>query len=260
MLKYRTFASNQRYTKILGVVAVALFVAAVPLFLVTSNLRWVIGTPLLYSYGFDKYDIVERTGYVSPRFQRIERDELMSAARQIRDYFNNGDESITIRVVQGGVRVQNLFNPIEVLHMKDVKGLVKGVYRIQMVTGVYLLGFAVLALAIRRRSFLPRLARYVGFGGGLTIGLLVLIGLGALVGFERLFLAFHQISFSNDFWQLNPGTDFLIAMFPEGLFFDATMWVAASTIVEALLLAGVPLTLLWWRPRIERRAAQRLAT
>jgi len=252
LLTYRNLLENHRYTRILRIAAVALFVATVPLFLVTSNLRWVIQTPLLYSYGFDKYDIVERTD--------IERDELLVAAGQIRDYFTNGDEFITISVVRRGVRAPNLYNEREVLHMKDVKGLVKGVYRVQLLTGLYLLGFAVLGLAIGRRSFLPKLARYAGLGGGLTLGLAALIGLGGLVAFNRLFLAFHQVSFSNDFWLLDPRKDFLIMMFPEGFFLDATMWIAGSTIVEALLLAALPVALFWWRPRIARRAAQRLAT
>jgi len=231
---------------------VALFVATVPLFLVTSNLRWVIQTPLLYSYGFDKYNIVERTD--------IERTELMVAAGQIQDYFTNEDEFITISVVRRGVRAPNLYNEREVLHMKDVKGLVKGVYRVQLLTGLYLLGIVMVGLAMGRRSFLPNLARYAGLGGGLTLGLAALVGFGALVGFQRLFLAFHQVSFSNDFWLLDPRKDFLIMMFPEGFFLDATMWIAGSTIIEALLLTALPATLLWWRPRVARRTAQRRAT
>ena len=247
-----TVSRQQTSLKILRLVAIVLFVALMPVFLITSSVRAVINLPLLYSYGFDKYDIVERTD--------IERDELLSAARQIRDYFTNGDELITISVVRRGVRAENLYNEREVLHMKDVKGLVKGVNRVQLITGVYLLVFAVLGLAIGRKSFLPRLARYAGLGGGLTLGLAALIGFGALVGFQRLFLAFHQISFSNDFWLLDPSKDCLIMMFPEGFFLDATMLIAGSTIVEASLLAALPVVLLWWRPRIARRAARRLAT
>jgi integral membrane protein (TIGR01906 family) len=113
---------------------------------------------------------------------------------------------------------------------------------------------------MRRRGFLPKLARYAGLGGGVTLGLAALIGFGGLVAFNRLFLAFHQVSFSNDFWLLDPRKDFLIMMFPEGFFLDATMWIAGSTIVEAVLLAALPVALFWWRPRVARRAAQRLAT
>ncbi len=239
-------------TKILRIAAITLFVIAVPIFLITSNVRWVISTPWLYSYGFDKYDIPAYTG--------IERGELLSAAGQIRDYFSNGEEFLTIRVFVRGILIENLYNSREILHMKDVKSLVKGVYRIQELTGLYLLAFVVVGLYLRRRQFLPSLARYVGMGGGVTLGLVVFVGLVSLVGFDRLFLAFHLVSFSNDLWQLDPRTDFLIAMFPEDFFFDATMWIAGSTIIEALLLAVVPFALLrWWPRRRISRAERRLA-
>lgn len=216
---------------ILKALAVALFIAAVPVFLVTSNVRWVINAPLLYSYGFDKYDIPERTG--------IERGELLSAARQVRDYFNNDEEYLDVRVYQRGI-LRSLYNQREVLHMKDVKGLVRGVYRVQEITGAYLAAFIVVGLITWGRQALPRLARYVALGGALTLALVLLVGLASLVGFDQLFLAFHLLSFSNDLWQLDPSRDYLIAMFPEGFFFDATMLIAGSTVVEALALALLP--------------------
>ena len=96
----------------------------------------------------------------------------------------------------------------------------------------------------------------MGLGGAATLGLVVVVGLASLVGFDRLFLAFHLVSFSNDLWQLDPARDNLIAMYPEGFFFDATMLIALSTIVEALLLSVVPLYFLWWRPRRAGKTAE----
>ena len=74
----------------------------------------------------------------------------------------------------------------------------------------------------------------------MTLGLVALVGLGSLVGFDRLFLAFHLVSFSNDLWQLDPRRDYLIAMFPQGFFFDATMLIALAVVVEAAVLVIVP--------------------
>ncbi len=236
-----TVSRQQTILKILRIVAIVLFVALMPVFLITSSVRAVINLPLLYSYGFDKYDI--------PFATAIERDELISAGRQIRDYFNNDEEFIKISVVRQGIYIDQLYNEREVIHMKDVKGLVKGVYNIQLISGLYMLAFAVVGFAILRRAFLRMLAKYVGFGGALTLGLVVLVGLGASVGFERLFVAFHEISFSNDLWQLDPRRHFLLAMFPEGFFFDATMWIVGSTVLEAVLLAAAPFVFLKWRPR-----------
>ena len=217
--------------KVLRLLGAGLFVAAIPIFLIATNTRLVINAPVLYSYGFDAYDIPDRTG--------ISMDELLSAGKQIRDYFNNDEEFLDVRVVQGGVR-RSLYTEREVLHMKDVKGLVRGVYAVQWLTGLYLVAYAVIGLYLGRRAFLPRLMRRLAWGGGVTLGLVALVGLASLVGFDRLFLAFHLVSFSNDLWQLDPRRHYLIAMFPQGFFFDATMWVAGATIVEALVLAAVP--------------------
>jgi integral membrane protein (TIGR01906 family) len=222
--------------------AIALFIAAFPVFLIATNARWVINAPVLYSYGFDKYEIPDRT--------QIDRAELLLAAKQIRDYFNNDEELLDVRVrFLDGVR-RSVYNGREVLHMKDVKGLVRGVYWVQWLTGVYLAAFAVVGLASARRAFLPRMGRYVIRGGAATISLVLIVGLGALFGFERLFLAFHLVSFSNDLWQADysQGDYYLTAMFPEGFFLDATIWIAASTVAEAFLLSVAALVLLRWWP------------
>ena len=112
-----------------AIVAVV-FVALVPIFLIALNVRWVVNFPPLYAYGFDRYDI--------PRYTGIQRDELISAGSQIRDYFSNDDELLAVDVVVRGVRVMNLYNEREVLHMRDVKALVRGVNRVSEVAGLYL--------------------------------------------------------------------------------------------------------------------------
>ena len=220
-------------------VGLAGFVVAIPVFIVTSNVRWVINTPLLYNYGFNQYDIADRTG--------IESDQLRNAGKQIRDYFNNQNEFLDVRVIQLGI-LRSIYNQREILHMKDVKDLVNAVYTIQEVTGLYLITFTLIGVALMRRRFLPMLGLLISFGGILTLALVLLVAIGSLVGFTWLFRAFHMISFSNDLWQLDPNRDYLIAMFPESFFLDATMWIAGSTLVLALAMATVPPLLLGWRP------------
>ena len=214
------------------IIPAIIFITLIPVFLIAFNVRWVINFPPLYSYGFDAYDIPNYTG--------IERDELISAGRQIRDYFNNDEEFLSIQVTVNGVRVRNLYNEREVHHMKDVKGLVRGVYRVSEISAALLLIIALGGFALYRRRFTARLYRLLRWGGAFTLALVALVGLGALLGFDRLFLAFHLISFSNDLWQLDPRRDYLIAMFPQGFFFDATMLIALATITQAGILTALP--------------------
>ena len=242
---------NYTDRRVVRLIAAGLFIAALPVFLITTNVRLVINAPVLYSYGFDRYDIPAYTG--------IEHDELLSAAAQIRDYFNNGEELLDVRVIQRGIR-RSIYNEREVLHMKDVKGLVKGVYWVQLASAGLLIAVAAAGFAIYRLRFLPDLTGLASLGGFATLGLVVLVGLGSLVGFERLFLAFHFVSFSNDLWQLDPRTDMLIAMFPQAFFFDATMAIAGLSVVQALLLALIGPIWLRWRPHRLLQEYRTLAT
>ncbi len=223
---------RKKIERALGVAAACSFVALIPLFLISLSARLAINFPPLYSYGFDRYGIERYTG--------IERDDLISAARQIRDYFNGDYEPLVVSVAVRGVHVRSLYNERETLHMRDVKALVRGVYRVSEISGLCLALFAGAGFWLRGRRFLQTLARLMRWGGGATLALVAAVGIGALAGFDRLFLAFHLISFSNDFWQLDPRRDYLIAMFPQGFFFDATMLIAIAVVVEAaaLLAAG----------------------
>ena len=205
----------------------SIFILCIPIFLVTSNVRWVIDTPLLYSYGFDKYDTAARTG--------IERAELIKAGKLFRDYFNNDKELLQVRVVQNGV-LRNLYNAKEIAHMVDVKDLVQGVFDTQIYLGIFLATFVGLGFIIYRLKWLRILGELIALGGMLTLALVVFVGLLSLIGFDKLFLAFHIISFDNNLWQLDPRRDMLLIMFPEGFFFDATMWIVGATVVQAGIL------------------------
>ena len=213
-------------------VAVALAIVAIPILLVTSSLRFAINAGGLYEYGFDTYDISLRTG--------IEREELSRLGGEIRDYFNDDTELIDIDAVIYGELVP-LFTEREIIHMKDVKGLIRGVYTFQWITLGYLLATVAAYAWLRRRDAIGGIVRVGFWGGVLTLLIIGALGIGSVIGFESLFLAFHQLSFANDFWRLNPRIHNLIAMFPEPFFRDATLFVALMAIGQALLLVSVGL-------------------
>ena len=207
-----------------------LFVIAVPLFLVAVSVTWVVNDPGVYNRGFDKYSISLAT--------EITDDDLRQVGADIRHYFNSSDEPLVVRTAVFGVE-QEVFNDREVRHMRDVKRLVRGVYLVAIGSGAYLLTMVAVGLLGRRRYFLPTLARLCLWGGGLTLGLVLSVGLFALVGFDNLFQVFHQLSFSNDLWRLDSRTDYLVRIFPEDFWFDATMFVATLAVGGAVVLMAV---------------------
>ena len=210
-----------------GWVPWALFIVAVPLFLITASVTWAFNSPGLYNDGFEKYSISRISGITDPDLRQVGAD--------IRSYINSGDEPLDVRTrILGEER--DLFNDREIAHMKDVKQLVRGVYVLALVSAIYLAILIVVGIAVHRGRFLSDLSSRLAWGGGLTLVLLVVFGVVALVGFDSVFLKFHQLSFANDFWQLDPRTDYLVRIFPQDFWFDATLWVAVRAIVGALIL------------------------
>ena len=209
-----------------------------PLFLITASVTWAFNSPGLYNDGFEKYTISGISG--------ISDSDLRQVGADIRSYINSGDEPLDVRTSILGTE-RDLFNDREVAHMKDVKRLVWGVYILALVSAVYLAAMTVTGFARHRSRFAEHLARRALYGGGLTLALLVIFGLSALVDFESLFIKFHQLSFANDFWQLDPRTDYLVRIFPDAFWVDATVWVAVRAVTGALVLTVVGSAFLVYR-------------
>lgn len=220
-----------------------LFVLSVPVFLVTGSVTWAFNNPGLYNQGFEKYNVSLYTG--------ISDADLRQAGADIRRYFNSGDEPLVVRTRVFG-QEQEIFNQREVDHMRDVKVLVRRVYLLAGLSGLYILSVAVVGLVWLKKPFVDTLARFLLWGGVVTLAFLLVMGLFAATGFNTLFLKFHQLSFSNDFWQLDPHRDYLVMMFPIGFWFDATIRVAATALGGALVLSsasGAYLLYRYWRAR-----------
>ena len=211
-------------------VASALVVVSVPLFLIAASVAWAVNDAGLYRRGFEKYNVAVYSG--------ITEEDLNRVGADLRRYFNSGEEPLHVVVPVYGME-RELYNHREVEHMRDVKGLVRGTYLVALATLLYLLMFKGVGYYRGRWGFAPKMARLGLWGGLLTLGIVALVGLFALAGFDSLFLLFHRISFANDLWQLDPRTDYLLIMFPLGFWFDATMRVALTTIGGALLLVAV---------------------
>jgi integral membrane protein (TIGR01906 family) len=214
----------------LGVVrslAMVLFIVAIPLALISTNVRYLANEGRVYTYAFDQYDAPAKTG--------IARSELVRASAELRDYFNNDAELFYTRVRQGDREVP-LFNEREITHLHDVKQLFGWVFHIQEIAFVYILAYVAGVFIWARERSLRALSLHALIGGVLTIAIILLLGAFAVSGFERAFERFHMIAFSNDMWRFDPRTDHLIQMFPQEFWYDVTMITGLLTLVEAALV------------------------
>ncbi len=219
-----------------------LFILCLPLLLLSASLGWAVNSHWLYKAGFEKYNISQRTG--------LARSELDKVATGLISYFNSDGEYISLTVIKDDQPFE-LFNEKEVIHLKDVKGLIWLDYWVLLVTLIYALTYTVVSLFWRNGKYRRRLAKGVLWGSGITLGLMLALGLGTLLNFKWLFLGFHLISFTNELWLLDPTKDYLIMLFPQGFFYDTAILCAGVTAGLALILGGVSVGYL----RFSRRGA-----
>lgn len=232
-------------------VASGIFIACIPLLLVLTNVRVAASWERVYDYAFAQYDVVDVTG--------IERSELDRSAGEIVTYFETSepDELLDIRVQRGDEDLA-LFNQREILHMADVRDLFRLVYRIHEFALVYVVAYVAAVYLWSRERSMRRLAREGITAGIATVGLLSIAAVGVVLGFDAIFEQFHILSFSNDFWQLDPRTDRLVQMFPMGFWFDVTLAVGVLSVIQggAVALAGLGY-IIWLDRRAEARRLSR---
>ncbi len=222
------------------------FIIALPIALVTTNIRLLANAPLTYRYAFDRYDAEASTG--------LSRADLDSTAGALRAYFNDDESTFYHPVTEGGLQ-ESVFNARETRHMQDVKHLFVMLNHAQEASVLYVLVYVVVFFIWARDGSVRQLATQTILGLVLGAVCLGAVGAFAAFGFDAAWSRFHELVFSNDFWQLNPDTDHLIQMFPEPFWRDMTVFLGAMCGVEALLLGGASLAFLMGS-RSERKPAR----
>ncbi|MEX2247577.1 MAG: TIGR01906 family membrane protein [Dehalococcoidia bacterium] len=209
--------------------ATTVFILALPVALVTSNVRLLINAPLVYSYSFDRYDAEDATG--------LSRSDIDATAGALRGYFNSGEKTFYHEVTEGGLK-EPVFNARETRHMQDVKRIVSWTNRVQEVAAMYVLAYVVACFIWVRDGSLRQLAGQALAGLALGLAAVGAAGIAAVVSFDAAWDRFHAVIFSGGSWQFDPATDHLIQMFPEAFWRDAVLFLGAMCAVEAFLIAA----------------------
>jgi integral membrane protein (TIGR01906 family) len=219
---------------------------AVPVALITTNIRVAVSEQAVYDYSVRTYGASEASG--------IPEGELIRANGEIQHYLTADDAGpLAIKVRNNRGVAGPLFNAREAAHMADVRDLVQALFAVQIISVATVLTLAVVMLVI----WPPRaLAMALLCAALLTGGILGTAGLVAASGFDSVWTEFHVLAFSNDLWQLDPRTDHLIQTFPEAFWQKITTLIVMSTLLESLLMLGASAAyLVLSRPRFVERIA-----
>jgi integral membrane protein (TIGR01906 family) len=208
--------------------SIGFFVVAIPLALITTNIRVAATEPRVYDYAVKEYGAASVSG--------IPESELLRANRELRDYFTASNPGpLRIEVRNNTAQGFSLFNARETAHLSDVRGVFRTLFTVQTIAVAGVLTMAVVMIAMGPVRDVARSALY---GSLASMTIIAAAAFVALTGFDGAWTQLHLLTFSNDFWRLNPASDHLIQMFPEAFWRDVTILIGAVTILEAAAIAG----------------------
>ena len=169
---------------------------------------------LIYEYNYNFYPITERTS--------LEIEEIRKINNKIKNYFFDESEYLDV----------SIFNDKEIYHMKDVKEIINNIFFYGKLLSIL---FVLITLLCVKRY---KLNVYSVFKLSSTIYtfIVITIALGFLISFNKMFVIFHEIAFSNDLWKLNINEDYLLMMYPENFFRDIAILILISSISINFLL------------------------
>jgi integral membrane protein (TIGR01906 family) len=107
----------------------------------------------------------------------------------------------------------------------------------------------VLVLILQKADLMRILSRSFQIAT-LIIG--IISGIAAIYisnNFYEVFVKFHLLFFHNDYWILDPKTDLMINILPEGFFFDTVKMIGMTfgIILSILLILSVIARFIWVR-------------
>ncbi|MDR1603714.1 MAG: DUF1461 domain-containing protein [Gracilibacteraceae bacterium] len=167
--------------------------------------------------------------------------DLLVVTGELLAYLRGEAPDMNIQAAIAGRR-QEMFNEREKAHMIDVRLLYRRMLQAGGAGAALCLAGGIFSL---RRCGWRGAARAWGRGylKALALAAVAALALTALItrDFTAFWTNFHGVFFTNDLWLLDPATDRMIVMFPEGFFFDLVgavlgLWAAGAG--GAALLAG----------------------
>ena len=180
-----------------------------------------------YESAYEKYGVLDEL--------EMEMQDVMHVTEEMMAYLRGNCADLVVDTVVDG-QEREFFNDREKAHMVDVKNLFIGGLWIRRIA-VSLLVVSLFALIKTKANWRRILPKSFLIGLGVFLGITAGAGLLFMSDFNKYFLLFHELFFSNDLWLLNPETDLLIRMLPEAFFLDMVRRIGIILLI--LLLIGV---------------------
>lgn len=195
-----------------------------------------------YQKEYEKYEVLEDL--------EMEMEDAMDVTHEMMAYLRGEREDLAVNTIVDG-QEREFFNDREKAHMADVQNLFLGGLDLRLISLTIVVAAIVLLVFTKGdwKSILPR-TFLAGLGGfsGVTVFFWILCA----TDFTKYFTLFHEIFFDNDLWILDPRTDLLIRMLPEGFFADMVLRIGLIFVGFLIVLISVSILSIYKQKEIRK--------
>ena len=200
--------------------------------LITSVEAVVYWNPGYFEKEYEKYQVLDN-------LPAMTMEDLLDVTDEMMDYLRGERGDLHVTTTLDGQQ-REFFNAREIPHMEDVRDLFVGAIFLRRVCiGAVILSLVLLALLKARLSRV--LPASLCLGTGLFFALIAALAAIISTDFTKYFVIFHHIFFDNDLWILDPRTDLLINIVPEGFFMDTAARIGGLFAGSVLVIFALSL-------------------
>ena len=199
---------------------------------ITSVEAVVYWTPGYFEKEYTKYNVLDS-------LPAMTMDDLLHVTDEMMDYLRGDREDLHVETTMGGQQ-REFFNEREIAHMEDVRGLFLDALAIRRGC-LLLMALCIIILFLLKTDFKRVFPKSVCLGTGLFFGITAILAAIISTDFSKYFIMFHHIFFRNDLWILDPATDMLINIVPEGFFSDTVLHIGITFFLCVVIVFGLAL-------------------
>lgn len=199
--------------------------------LITSVQAVIYWTPGYFEREYAKYGVTETVN--------MTMKDLLDVTDQMMAYLQGKRDDLHVKTTVGGVS-REFFNAREIAHMEDVKGLFLNALALRRGC-ILIMALCLISLFLLKTDWKRIFPQSILIGTGVFFGASALLAAVISTDFNKYFIMFHHMFFHNDLWILNPATDLLINIVPEGFFNDTVRYIGLTFFALWALVFGFSL-------------------